>query len=375
MTIGWWSTWSLCRFGNPHSGTVSSQIIKFKRSHEKKRRNDFFRAVFEQSLDVSICIKPRSGRIIACNRALHSILGYEPKRLLGCSLLELAPDNPVGEVWDALASCLELRNRDIEVLHQNGDRKPMSASATAIWGGGGKIRCCLVNMRLSGSLARQGQPENQAYFNRLAYEISVAESRERERIARGLHDVVGQLHTMLSIKLDELKESCQAANALGLIAETRTLLDQATLATRATTFDLSNPLLNLLGLKAAIESLGQTYALNLFVEGGNEPLPLSEPVLAVVFRVVRELLFNIRKHAQARHVFVSVNRQGDILLIHITDDGVGFDVSALSTVRHERAYGLVSARAQILSLGGRIEIDSSPGAGTRISISLPLSDR
>ncbi len=306
---------------------------------------------------------------------MHSILGYEPNRLLGCSLLELAPDNPVGEVWDALASCLELRNRDIEVLHQNGDRKPMSASATAIWGGSGKIRCCLVNMRLSGSLARQGQPENQAYFNRLAYEISVAESRERERIARGLHDVVGQLHTMLSIKLDELKESCQAANALGLIAETRTLLDQATLATRATTFDLSNPLLNLLGLKAAIESLGQTYALNLFVEGGNEPLPLPEPVLAVVFRVVRELLFNIRKHAQARHVFVSVNRQGDILLIHITDDGVGFDVSALSTFRHERAYGLVSARAQILSLGGRIEIDSSPGAGTRISISLPLSDR
>ena len=251
----------------------------------------------------------------------------------------------------------------------------MSASATAIWGGGGKIRCCLVNMRLSGNLARHGQPENQAYFNRLAYEISVAESRERERIARGLHDVVGQLHTMLSIKLDELKESCQTANALGLIAETRTLLDQATLATRATTFDLSNPLLNLLGLKAAIESLGQTYALNLYVEGGNEPLPLPEPVLAVVFRVVRELLFNIRKHAQARHVFVSVNRQGDILLIHITDDGVGFDVSALSTVRHEKTYGLVSARAQILSLGGRIEIDSSPGAGTRISISLPLSDR
>ncbi len=250
----------------------------------------------------------------------------------------------------------------------------MNSSCTAIWSDDGSIICGLVSLtpNLSESSSRVGLQESQAHYQNLAYEISMAESRERERIARGLHDVVGQLHTMLSIRLDELKETSPTENAAGVIAEMRSLLNQATQATRATTFDLSNPLLNLLGLKTAIESLGQTYGIPLFVEGYNEALPLPEPVLAVVFRVVRELLFNVRKHALARHVMVSINRSSDRLSIHTNDDGVGFDPKAIFSKTPTGGYGLVSARAQILSLGGRFNIDSSPGAGARIMIELPL---
>lgn len=308
---------------------------------------------------------------------MHSILGYDPNSLLDRSILELAPDNPAGEAWNALANCFEMRDSGIEVLHKNGDRIPMSASATAIWSDTGSLSCSLISFHSpsSGALPWGNLQEDQADYHNLAYEISVAESRERERIARGLHDVVGQLHTLLSIKLDELKEASLTANTSGLLSEMRTLLNQATQATRATTFDLSNPLINLLGLKAAIESLGQTYGIPLQVEGDNEPLPLPEPVLSVIFRVVRELLFNIRKHALASHVLVAIKRSDDRLTIHVHDDGVGFEPGILPYTSPKGGYGLPSARAQILSLGGRLEIDSSPGAGTRIVIDLPLPDR
>ena len=101
-------------------------------------------------------------------------------------------------------------------------------------------------------------------------------------------------------------------------------------------------------------------------------LPLPLPVLSVVFRAVRELLLNVRKHAHARHVLVSLNLQAGNLLIHIIDDGVGFDANALSCMRHGLGYGLVSVRMQIISLGGHMDVDSCAGAGTRILISVPL---
>jgi len=330
--------------------------------------------VFEQGLEASICVQPQTGKILACNQAMHGTLGYEPNYLLGRSIRVLAPSPPF-EVWNDLAKCFELRECDIEVLHQNGDQVLMSASVTAIWGAGGKILCGLVVLRkrVPVSPSWKTSLENQAQVNRLAYEISVAEARERERIARGLHDVVGQLHSLLKMKLDQLSETYSNVEAVEMMAEIQSLLSQATLATRKTTFDLSNPLVNLLGLKAAIESLSQTFGLPLRVEGVNETLPLPTPVLSVVFRVVRELLFNVRKHARAQHVLVLLNLRAGNLLIHIIDDGVGFDANALSGLLQGVGYGLVSTRMQILSLGGRMDVDSSPGAGTRISISVPLS--
>ena len=330
--------------------------------------------MFEQGLEASICVQPQTGKILASNQVMYGTLGYDPDCLLGRSIRVLAP-SPSLEVWNALASCFELRGCDIEVLHQNGERVAMSASATAICGGAGEILCGLVVLRRRWSVSPSwhANPESQAQANPLAYEVSVAEARERERIARGLHDVVGQLHTLLRMKLDQLSETCSTEENLGMIAEMQSLLSQATQATRETTFELSNPLLNLLGLKVAIESLGQTFGLPLKVEGINEALPLPTPVISVVFRVVRELLFNIRKHARAQHVLVSLNLKAGNLLIHIIDDGVGFDANALSGLRHSAGYGLVSVRMQIFSLGGCLDIDSSPGAGTRILISVPLS--
>lgn len=249
----------------------------------------------------------------------------------------------------------------------------MVANSTIVWGEGVKIRCALITLHRRKNPLQQDQ---QTGFtrNKLAYEITIAEAREREKIARGLHDVVGQLHTMMLMKLDELSESKLPADVIGLVADLRDLLKQANKATRATTFDLSNPLVNLLGLNAAIESLGKAFELPMEVESDNQPVPLPEPVLAVIFRVVRELLFNVRKHAHASQVLVSLSLSGGYLMIKIADDGIGFDLSSLPSVRPEGGYGLFSALAQVQSLGGSMEIDSFPKRGTRILISLPVTD-
>jgi signal transduction histidine kinase len=212
----------------------------------------------------------------------------------------------------------------------------------------------------------------------LAYEVTVAEARERARIAAGLHDEIGQILTLVRLKLGELREAGLQGMAAGLVDEASALVGQAAQATRSTTFELSCPMLQQLGLQAAIESQGlrmeHVYGLRVEVEGDNPVLPLSEPVLGVVFRVVRELLFNVHKHACTSNAQVALRRLTGRLIIRVRDDGIGFQPRPMRSECSPRGgFGLYSAEMQIEAIGGCMVIDAQPGRGTCVVITLPLS--
>lgn len=209
----------------------------------------------------------------------------------------------------------------------------------------------------------------------LAYEVTVAEARERERIALGLHDDIGQILAIIGLKLGELSALGDAQRAL--VDELRGLVSQAARATRSATFELSSPVLQQLGLQAAIESLlprvQATADVRTTVAGALPQLPLPPQVLAVVFRVVRELLANMAKHARARHAHVSLHADAQQLVVAVIDDGQGFDAERPRVgFGPDGGYGLFSAQAQMEAIGGRLDVESAPGLGTRASIWLPL---
>jgi signal transduction histidine kinase len=211
----------------------------------------------------------------------------------------------------------------------------------------------------------------------LAYELTVAEARERERIALGLHDDIGQILAMVRYKLAELGVALGLppdSPATGLLDEAQVLVRQASDATRSATFDLHSPVLRQLGFKTALESLAQRVnrsgGLRVSVAGEMPPLPLPEPVLSVVFRVVRELLFNVQKHAGARVAMVSLGGSARRWELRVSDDGCGFAVAA-RRCGPEGGYGLVSAEAQMQAVGGALEILSAPGQGTCATVTLP----
>jgi signal transduction histidine kinase len=214
----------------------------------------------------------------------------------------------------------------------------------------------------------------------LAYEVTVAEARERARIAAGLHDEIGQILTLVGLKLGELRKTTGLhATAAGLVDEASVLVGQAVQATRSTTFELSCPMLQQLGLQAAIESqalrMERVYGICVVVDGNNPVLPLSEPVLGVVFRVVRELLFNVHKHAGTHKAQVILRRLANRLMIRVQDDGVGFQPPLIrSQCSPNGGFGLYSAEMQIEAIGGRMIIDAQPGRGTCVVITLPLSN-
>ena len=208
----------------------------------------------------------------------------------------------------------------------------------------------------------------------LAHELTLAEARERSRIAQGLHDDIGQLLAVARFKLQELQYACTPEQVEPL-TEIQGLLGLAAKATRSATFDLCNPALSL-GLDEALRSLAQRLTrmgTAVFqVEGQMPALSWSQAVLSVLYRVTRELAVNAQRHARARQVWIRLQHDKDGLRISVCDDGVGIDPAwSERGLSPEGGYGLVSAQAQMLALGGSLQLESGIGSGTLATLGLP----
>lgn len=209
----------------------------------------------------------------------------------------------------------------------------------------------------------------------LAYELTMAEARERGRIARELHDDIGQLLAVARFKVLELRDG-PADERNACLDELGELLEQAARATRSATFDLSCPALAL-GLDEALRSLAQRLHRNggplIRVEGEMPPTAWSEPVLSVLYRVVRELVVNAQRHARARLVRVCLSTEGSHFVVSVADDGIGIGSDwAARGVSPDGGFGLVSAHAQMQALGGTLVLESGSGSGTEATATLPL---
>jgi len=157
----------------------------------------------------------------------------------------------------------------------------------------------------------------------------------------------------------------------------RTFLDRAVHSTRNLTFELSLPILYEMGLQEAVEWLAEEFqkqhGLQVAVQRSPHPVSLAEGARVLLFRLVRELLTNVVKHARASRARIVFRRTKNLLYIQIEDDGVGFDAAPNAAFAHGTVgFGLFSVRERLSHLGGRLTVDSAPGRGTRITISLPF---
>jgi signal transduction histidine kinase len=231
-------------------------------------------------------------------------------------------------------------------------------------------------------LVRQQQVERQLVYQTqlrsLVSALTWAEERERRRIARDLHDSVGQNLALLQMKLSTLRSSGLSPAFSECLDEVWSLADQALQQTRSLTFDLSPPVLHEMGFGAAVEWLVEEvqkrHGLPVRLEGDDLDAPLDENGRMLLFRTVRELLMNVVRHARAHCATISIRREGDGLCIEVVDDGVGFDASGVALGRNGAGrFGLFSIRERLEGLGGRFDVASRPGLGTRVTLWTPLS--
>ncbi len=219
--------------------------------------------------------------------------------------------------------------------------------------------------------------QHQKQLRSLASELSLAEERERRRIATLLHDHIGQILAVSKIKLGSLLELAKTGIFRENLSEVREHIEQAIKYTRSLTLKLSPPILYELGLEPALEwlaeQLEEQHDVQCAYENDGREKPLNEELRVFLFTAVRELLVNVAKHSCAQKVKVSVRRSGETISIHVADDGVGFGVSKKSPyIDENKGFGLFSIRERLHHLGGHVEVRSQRGRGTRIALTAPL---
>ena len=207
----------------------------------------------------------------------------------------------------------------------------------------------------------------------LGSELTLAEERERRRLAAHLHDHVGQLLALVKIKLGEGLRKSPTDISNHSVREALELIDQVIQFTRSLTFELSLTVLYDLGLGAAIEWLGEQfqkqYDLQIkVIREGPENL-LDDAAGVLLFRIVRELLTNVLKHAQANQVLITLQSTGEHIHLQVADNGIGFDRSKVSMFS---GFGLFNIQERLGDLGGYLDLQTVPGKGTSAAIVVPV---
>lgn len=213
----------------------------------------------------------------------------------------------------------------------------------------------------------------------LSSEIVLTEERERRRIAVELHDRIGHALTNVRIQLGLLQDA-EPDEQRPIKEKIDALVDESIQDVHSLTFDLSPPVLYDLGLEAALEWLAyQTqdqHGIDVDFKDDNRPKPVDESIRVLVFQAVRELLFNIVKHAHANKATIAVKQVKPYIQIDIIDNGIGMPTLNPSTgTKKTGGFGLFSIQERLKLQGGKIDIVSEPGQGTKISLFSPMNSR
>jgi len=220
--------------------------------------------------------------------------------------------------------------------------------------------------------------EYQGKLKAMASERLMAGERERRHLAVALHDEVCQKLVLTKLALESSLNLVSDANVLASLRIACEGIGETIEQADSLTFELSNPVLRQLGLVIALEKyltekIRQKYGIEYELEGDEQLNTLPDEIKNCLFRVTRELLTNVVKHAQAHKIKVSVRKSQSQIYVRVQDDGVGFKESqAGSTVSKTARFGLFSIREQLEYLGGHLEIESEPGRGTTATVVVPL---
>lgn len=230
-----------------------------------------------------------------------------------------------------------------------------------------------VRERTAQLLAAQADLEaSQARYQELAGFLQTVREEERSRIARELHDELGQALTSLRIDLGWLRGKCEMLGqpVVDRAGMAYALIERTIDALRRISEGLRPGMLDVLGLAAAIEhhvtQFEERSGIACTLSMNKEEFEIDGALATAIFRLVQEALTNVLRHAEADHLTVTIDDSADCIRIRVEDDGRGF-----RPAEDKKTFGLLGMQERVKMLGGRIEITSQLGQGSRIDATFP----
>lgn len=324
-------------------------------------------------------------RIVLFNAAAEAMFAWPRAEAIGAPLASILPARVraahagfmrrFGEEGPPMRRMAE--DRIVTGLRRNGEEFPIDASISHVEYGERRyytviLRDVTLRLRSMEELTR-----SRAEIKALAAAAQDALEHEKRRIARELHDELGQSLTMLTMDVAWCKARAAGSDpgVEARLARMEDLLKSTVASTRRIASDLRPLMLDDLGLAPALEWLVQNTAQRTGIQCSlameENALSLPQTHSTALFRIVQEALTNIAKHARATEAGVEVERHDGRLVVRIRDNGTGFDATG---PRKPSSFGLLGLRERASLLQGTARIESTPGGGTVVEIDLPLPD-
>ncbi len=322
--------------------------------------------------DDAVIIRNLKDRIVAWNKGAQSMYGYTEAEALGMKIERIIPKNR------------HVRTR--EWVRLFAERKKVSPAHIVRRMKDGRT----VDVLLTVSLLRddKGQPVAIATtehdiaelrhadreFRKLHGRVIAAQEIERKRIGRELHDGVGGMLAGTRFALESLTETMTLSReAQERILKVSEALQHAVAEIRRVAHNLMPSELYDLGLVSALLTLCREFEERTRVRVTAKAVPTgaSREMELVFYRIAQEAFHNIEKHSKATKVVLSLSREGDEVILNVSDNGTGFKLRKRSKV--DDGIGLRTMRDRAESIGGSLEMQSKPGAGTALSIRAPLT--
>ena len=337
-------------------------------------------SIIESAMDAIITVD-ESQRVVLFNRAAEEIFGRKSEQAIGAPLDDFIPPrfrtghrelvSRFGE-GDGQSRRMGAHARVVRGLRSNGEEFPIDASISQVVEGGRRYFTVIVRDVTQRVQQEEALRRSREEIEVFAHAANTAREQEKSRIARELHDELGQSLTALKIDLGWLREHIPSptAEVAHKLATMQVLLDGTVAAARRISADLRPLMLDDLGLTAASEWLVNNFTrrtgirCELVIGEGNLDLP--DPYATTVFRVLQESLTNVAKHADAKQVEVTLERDGAGVLLTVSDDGRGFTPGDAPP----GSFGLIGQRERAFLVQGDFLIDSAPGKGTRVELRL-----
>jgi PAS domain S-box-containing protein len=341
-------------------------------------------SIIDSAMDAVITVNDEQ-KIVLFNRAAEQVFRVRREEVLGSSLDRLLPTRYRGAHRGHIESfgrtgVTGRRMGDVTTLwalRASGEEFPIEASISQAGRDGKRYFTVILRDITLRKQAEDALKRSQHELRELSARVLEAREEEKTRIARELHDELGQLLTALKMDLSWLRERLPQGNAeLATKAdEMGALLDQTVNSTRRIAADLRPLMLDDLGLADAANWLVDDFArrsgvkceIRLLAKGPLEGL--SKAVATALYRALQESLTNIARHSGAKNAWVMFAVEDEAILVEVEDDGRGIAPEDLAKVR---SLGLKGMRERIAYLGGALEIARAPRGGARLRIRVPL---
>ena len=346
-----------------------------------RRQHRLVSTILEGSPALILAVN-RAGQVVEFNRACETITGYRAGEIKGKAITDLPFWSPLPEVWrnHRGSGFAPLAQFSGYITAKDGTRRFIDWQFAELQGENGAVQLQIGSglEMTAQKIAEEKMLAYQAKLGRLSSQMTMAEEKERRNIAGELHDGINQTLAVVSMELKLLWKMAAGTELQPPLGTVQDLVRDTIRAVRTMMYELIPRILYERGFLAAIEwlceQMSARYGLPFQCRDDGAPKPLSENMTIFLFKAVRELLINIGKHAGAGKAEVALRREGDAIVITVSDDGCGFDPEKPPDPDYrEGGFGLYSIRERLDYHGANMTVDSAPGHGTRIIITAPLT--